>query len=184
MRMGLLADLVNITLFLLVALALYALLKPVNQEVALAMVTFNAVAVAIMSLNMLNHLGALLVATEPGYTAGLSTDSSDALVALLLDMHGHGYLIAQVFFGLWLLPLGYLVATSGYFPRILGVMLMVGSGGYLVDVAAGLLAPGFESSLSLYLAMPSGLAEIAFLLWLLIKGAAVPQPTRRIPVMA
>ncbi|MEA2058736.1 MAG: DUF4386 domain-containing protein [Actinomycetota bacterium] len=184
MRAGFLADLVNVTLFLLVALVMYAILEPVNEKVAVAMVAFNAVAVAIMSLNMLNHLGALLVATEPSYTAGLSLESSDALVALLLDMHGHGYLVAQIFFGLWLLPLGYLVYASGYFPRALGVFLMIGSAGYVADVVVTLLSPEFHSSLSLYLAMPSGLAEVLFLLWLLTIGVGVPQQDKEIPVPA
>ena len=181
MRMGLITDLLNITLFLLVALVMYAILKPVNDRVALAMVALNAVAVAVMSLNMLNHLGALLVATESGYTTGLGSESVAALVMLLLDMHGHGYLVAQIFFGLWLLPLGYLVYASGYFPKPLGIMLMVGSAGYIADVVVALLSPGFESSLSLFLAMPSGIAEISFLLWLLAKGAQIPQRDRPIP---
>lgn len=179
MRFGFLADLVNITFFLFVALVMYSILKPVNDKAALAMVMFNAMAVAIMSVNMLNHLGALLIATEPGYTAGLAEESTDALVSLLLDLHGHGYGIAQIFFGLWLLPLGYLVYRSGYFPRALGIMLMIGSGGYLADVVITLLSPRLESSLSLYLAMPSGLAEVLFLTWLLIKGAVVPERPAR-----
>jgi hypothetical protein len=144
MRIGLIADLVNITLFLLVALLMYTILKPVNDKIALSMVAFNAVAVAVMSLNMLNHLGALLVATEPGYTTGLGSESVAALAALLLDMHGHGYLVAQIFFGLWLLPLGYLVYSSGYFPRPLGIMLMIGSAGYIADVVVPRDAFGYR----------------------------------------
>ena len=182
LRFGFAADLVNITLFVLVALVMYALLKPVNEKVALAMVVFNVIAVAIMSTNMLNHLGALLVATEPGYTSGLSPDSAGALAAFLLDMHGHGYLVAQIFFGLWLLPLGYLAYMSGYFPKALGIMLMIGSGGYLVDVVASLLSSEFQSSWSLYFAMPSALAEVLFLLWLLIKGVGAPRPDRQMAV--
>lgn len=174
MRFGFLADLVNITFFLLVALVMHSLLKSIHETVALAMVAFNAVAVAVMSLNMLNHLAAMLIASDPTYTVNLSPESSDALALFLLDLHGHGYGVAQIFFGLWLLPLGYLVYRSGYFPKALGVMLMIGSGGYLVDVITSLVSPTLGSSLSLYLAMPSGLAEILFLLWLMIKGASVP----------
>lgn len=175
MRFGFLADLVNITFFLLVALVMYSILKPVNDRVAVAMVAFNAVAVAVMSLNMLNHLGAVLIATDPAYTAGLSPESSDALAMFLLDLHGHGYGVAQIFFGLWLLPLGYLVWRSGYFPKALGVLLIIGSVGYVADVVISLVASKIGSSISLYLAMPSGLAEVLFLLWLIFKGAAVPE---------
>ena len=167
MRLALAADLVNITCFLLVALVMYAILKPVDGRIALAMVVFNAVAVAILGVNLLNHLGALLVATEPGYAVGLDAERSAALVTLLLDMHRHGYHVAQIFFALWLLPLGYLVYRSGFFPRVLGVLLMIGCGGYLAGLVVTYLAPGFES----IFALPAGLAEVLFLLWMLVRGA-------------
>jgi hypothetical protein len=174
MRLAFSADLVNITCFLLVALVMYAILKPVDDKIALAMVVFNAMAVAIMGLNMLNHIGALLVATVPDYTVGLSSKTSNALVMLLLDMHSHGYLVGQIFFGLFLLPLGYLVYKSGYFPRVLGILLMLGCGGYLAGLVAAHLSPDFESSLTLYLGLPAGLAEVVFLLWLLVVGVRMP----------
>jgi hypothetical protein len=65
----------------------------------------------------------------PRYAAGLSAESSSGLVLLLLDLHGHGYHVAQIFYGLWLLPLGYLVYRSGYFPRALGAFPMIGCAG-------------------------------------------------------
>ena len=163
MRLAFAADLVNITCFLMVALVMFAILRPVNGAIAVAMVAFNATAVAIMGVNMLHHLGALLVATVPAYTSGLTAETASALVLLLLDLHGHGYHVAQIFYGLWLLPLGYLVYRSGAFPRLLGVLLMMGCGGYL----GALVAP----SLAEVLAWPAGLAEISFLLWLLVRGA-------------
>ncbi|MHC4073208.1 MAG: DUF4386 domain-containing protein, partial [Planctomycetota bacterium] len=52
--------------------------------------------------------------------------TSDPLVMLFLDLHKHGIGIAQIFWGLWLLPLGYLVFKSGFLPRILGVLLIIG----------------------------------------------------------
>jgi hypothetical protein len=179
-RIGFVTDLVSITCFLLLALTLYALLSHVSHQIALSMVVIVAVSVAVMSLNMLNHLGALLVATGTAYPAGLGAASPDALVLLLLDLHRHGYLIAEIFFGLWLLPLGYLVFTSGFFPRALGVLLVVGGLGYLADLAATLPAPNLESSLSPYVLAPAVLAEVWFIGWLLVKGAhrrpAAPVP--------
>lgn len=170
MRLAFAADLVNITSFLLLALVMYAILKSVDVRIALAMVVFNAVAVAILGVNLLNHLGALLIATDPAYTVGSSSERSAALVMLPLDMHRHGYHIAQVFFALWLLPLGYLVYRSGYFPRALGVLLMIGCGGYLAGLVVTYLSPGFESNLAPFFALPAGLAEVLFLLWMLVMG--------------
>lgn len=180
-RVGFVTDLVNIACFILVAFALYVLLSPVDQKLAAAFVVFNAISVAVMGLNMLNHAGALVVATDPTYAAALGAASADALALLFLELHGHGYLIAQIFFGLWLLPLGYLVYRSGYFPRALGVLLMVGCFSYLADLVAIYLSPSFESSLSGYLVLPAALAEISFLLWLLVKGAKVDRQDGHAP---
>jgi Domain of unknown function (DUF4386) len=115
-RVGLATDLVNIACFLLVGLTLYTLLKPVDPRAALAMLASNAVAVAVMAANLLNHAGALLAATDPDYAAAFGGGPADALAMMFLDLHGHGYTIAQVFFGLWLLPLGYLIRQSGMSP--------------------------------------------------------------------
>ena len=174
-RLGFVADLVSITAFLLVALVLYVLFEPVSRRLALAMVVFNAVSVAILSVNHINHAGALFAATSAGYTTVAGTSDSAAQVMLFLDLHSQGYLIAEVFFGLWLLPLGYLAFKSGYFPRSLGVLLMVGAASYLVDVTATLLVPGAGKEVSLILATPAAIAEVAFLLWLVAKGAKTPE---------
>lgn len=167
-RAGFAADLVDFTCFLGVGLILYALLKPVNGPVAVSMLAINAVSVAMQALNLLNQLGALLVATDPAYTAGMGSAAAHDLAFLLLDLQHQGYVIAQVFFGLYLLPLGYLVYRSGWFPRPLGVALMVGAGGYVAGVAANFIAPG--SSFPVYPALLGGLAELVFLIWLLARG--------------
>ena len=88
----------------------------------------NAVSVAIQSLNLVNHAGAVLAAQR----------GADELAVLFLDLHGVGYLIAQVFFGGWLIPLGYLVVRSGMVPRVLGYALMIGGVGYLLGLVVEL----------------------------------------------
>lgn len=180
-RLGFVTDLMNIACFILLAFALYVLLSPVNRRIAAAFVILNAIAVAIMGANLLNHVGALMVATDPAYATALGAESADALTLLLLNLHSQGYLIAQIFFGLWLLPLGYLVYASGYFPRVLGGLLMIGCVGYLADLVAIYVSPGFESSVSLYLALLAGIAETSFLLWLIVKGAKVPTSDELVP---
>jgi hypothetical protein len=122
-----------------------------------------------------------LVATDPSYTAGLSPQTSHALVLLLLNLHQQGYLIAQIFFGLFLLPLGYLVYRSGYFPKALGIILMIGCVGYLTDIAGTYLSAGFAWSLSSVPATIAGLAELLFLLWLVVMGAKVPSQDQYVP---
>lgn len=168
------SDLVNITFFVFAALTLYALLKTVNDRVAVVMVVFNAVAAAIMSVNMINHFAAWNLATH--------AEGSDALVLLFVDMHSNGYAIAQIFFGLWLLPLGYLVYKSGFLPRALGVILMAGTFSYLAELVAGFLFPGIGATTALLIAVPAALAEVSFLFWLLIKGVKANPRLDPIPV--
>lgn len=175
---GIVSDLIDFTCFLGVGLVMYAILKPVSPGAALAMLVINAVSIPIQALNMLNQAGALLAATDPSYGAGPTT------VMWLLEMHRQGYLIAQIFFGLYLLPLGYLVYRSGLFPKILGVVLAAGAAGYVGGVAAAFASPGFQSGVALYFGIAGGVAELAFLLWLLVMGASVPTSDRTLRVGA
>jgi len=91
---------------------------------------------------------------------------------------------SQMFFALWLLPLGYLVVRSGYFPRVLGYLLVVACLGYLVDLFAYFLAPGIEGSVLPFSAAAGAIGELAFMAWLLVKGARVPEVNPGIPGVA
>jgi Domain of unknown function (DUF4386) len=153
-RLGFVGDLVQATCFLLTAMALYLLLRHVNRHVAAAMVTFVAVSVAIQCLNLLNQFVALSVATGEDYARVFGPAGADALTMLFADMHDAGFLIAQLFFGLWLLPLGYLVRKSGYVPKVLGLLLAAGGVGYLVDLVARFLAPGVAETISPFVPAP------------------------------
>lgn len=170
-RAGFVADLVQATLFLFTAMALYLLLRGVNELVARAMVVIVAVSVAIICLNLLNQWVALQVATDDGFANAFGQAGSDALTGLFADMHHDGYLIAQIFFGLWLLPLGYLVLRSGWFPKAIGVLLIVGCFGYLVDTFATFLAPDVADAIEAIVVAPAAIGELWFVAYLLIKGA-------------
>jgi hypothetical protein len=183
-RIGFVADLVTATFFLLTAMALYLLLRHVDELVARALVVFVAVSVAIICLNLLNQYVALRIATGEGASLVFGPAGSDALAGLFADMHHEGYLIAQIFFGLWLLPLGYLVYRSGYFPKVLGVLLAVGCFGYLVDSFTHFLAPGIAESLSPIVVAPAALAELSLVAYLLVKGVRVPRPPALVPAAA
>ncbi len=98
---------------------------------------------------------------------------------LFTDLRHGGFLIAQLFFGLWLLPLGYLVVRSGYVPKVLGVLLAAGGVGYLVDLFAQFLAPGLAGRLAPFLLAPATIGEVAFVVWLLVKAVRVPAHRQR-----
>jgi Domain of unknown function (DUF4386) len=173
-RIGVIADLLQATVFVFLALALYALLVNVNKNAARAMVVLVATATTIMCLNEVFQFSALLVATDGSYVAAFGAAGSSALVLLLMDMHHYGFLIAQIFFGLWLVPLGYLAYTSGLFPKALGVVLIVGGVSYLVDMLAAFLVPDLGAQIHGFLAIPPTIAEIWTLGYLLVKGVNVP----------
>ncbi len=174
-RLGIVSELIGQSVFVLLVLALYRLLKPVNRNHALLMVVLASIAVATTSINMLNQFGALLVLKGDAYLSVFNAEQLRALSLLFLELHDAGYAIAQVFFGLWLLPLGYLVYRSGFLPRILGVLLIVACFGYVIDVFTFFLFPTFDVVISEF----TFVGELLLLLWLLVKGVNVERWNER-----
>lgn len=150
-------QLINIGL----VLYLYELLKSVHRHLATLTVILSLIGVPITMLNELNQFGVLLLLNDAHYTTQTQT-----MVSLFLELHDHGIVIAQIFWGLWLLPLGYLVLKSGYIPGFLGMLLIIGGFGYLLDSATSILFPKFMVTFSEF----TFVGEILFPLWLLTKG--------------
>jgi hypothetical protein len=174
-RLGFVSDLVTQTIHVFLVLALFKLLKAVNKNQALLMVLLGLVGVPIAMLSALNQIAALLLSSGADYLTAFAPDQLQALVPLFLDLHEQGVFIAQIFWGLWLFPLGYLVFKSGYIPRILGVLLIIGGLGYLVDCLIVFLFPSFDVTISLF----TFWGEVLLPLWLLIKGVNVEQWEKR-----
>ena len=144
---------------------------------ARAMLVFNAVSVAVMALNTVNHLAAWWFATQDGVRASLGAESADAMAATFLELHGIGFSVAEIFFGLWLFPLGWMLWRTRAVPRPIAGLLMVGTVGYLANVTATFLSPTLAHDLTSLFTTPSALAETALLLWLLAKGISLPDDT-------
>jgi hypothetical protein len=179
-RMGVVADLFQATVFVFLAMTLYLLLKHVHKSAARAMVVLVAIATSIICLNMVFQFASLRVATDGSYVAAFGTKGANALVLLLLDIQHYGYLIAQIFFGLWLVPLGYLAYKSAMFPKALGVLLIVGGAGLLVEMLALFLLPDFGEKISAFVVIPSAVAEFWMIGYLLVIGVKAPKPAERI----
>ncbi len=174
-RLGFMSDLLMMTCYLLLAFTLYVLLKPVNKNLSLLFVLFTLASVAIMSLNMLNQFAALLLLTGVDYLTVFSEDQLHAFALFFLNLHKYGYFIAQIFFGLWLLPLGYVGFKSGYFPKVLGILLILACFGHLIQFFQIFLLPGYEAITYPGLAIAT-LGEFSLCFWLLIKGVNDHQP--------
>jgi hypothetical protein len=169
-RMGVVSHLLDGTFFVFLAMALYTLLQHVNKSVARAMLILVVLATGIICLNAVFQFEGLRVATDGTYATTFGIAGSNALVLLLLDAQHYGTLIAQVFFGLWLIPLGYLAYKSGLFAKWLGVVLIAGGVCYIIDLLAAFLAPDFGQKIHNLVIMPSAVAEISMVLYLIIIG--------------
>jgi hypothetical protein len=155
--------------FLLSAWALYVLLKPVDSNLALLVLVLNLCGVAIKCASLMGELGALLLLSDADYLSALQPDQLQALAGLFLNIFGTGFMIAQLFFAAWLLPLGYLVYKSGFLPRILGGLLILDFVAILLWFIQFFLFPDYEALSYPGLAL-SFIAEASLCLWLLVKG--------------
>ncbi len=177
-RMAVVAELLDYIFFIFLAMTLYILLKHVHKSVARAMLVFVALAAAIVSLNAVFLFEGLQVATDSSYEAAFGTAGSNALVLLLLDLQHYGLLIGQVYFGLWLVPLGYLAYRSGMFPKALGVVLIVAGVSYLVDLFVAFLGPDI-GDIRTVLLIPVIIGEVWMLGYLLVFGVKTVRPDER-----
>jgi hypothetical protein len=134
------------------------------------MVVLVALGAGITMLNAVFEFEALRVATGAVNLAGFGAAGSNALALLMVDAQHYGLLIASIFFGLWLVPLGYLAYKSGWFPKALGVGLIVGGACYLVDMLAAFLAPDVAKAIHGYIIIPSAIAEVSMVVYLLVIG--------------
>jgi hypothetical protein len=152
--------------YIFLALALYKLLNPVDKNNAVLMVILVLVAAPIAMLNELNHVAVLLVLSGSDFLTTFSLDQVQASVPLFLNLHEHGVFIAQIFWGLWLFPMGYLIFKSNFLPLALGILMIIGGFGYLVDSFVYFIFPDFDVTFSEF----TFLGELLLPLWLMFKG--------------
>lgn len=164
-RLAVVSDLIQSTLWIVLALTLGRLFHRVDEPAARAIAVFTAMGAGITMLDTVFEFEAMRAATG---AIGPDAAGVDSLTLVLADMHHFGLVVAQVFFGLWLLPLGRLTLRSGCFPRPLGVLLIVGGACYLVDTVAALLAPDLGAMIHGPVVIPCVVAEVWMVGYLLI----------------
>jgi Domain of unknown function (DUF4386) len=173
-RLSIIVDLVGALINIFVVLALYRLLKPVNKGLASLMVVFLLLSVPIAMLNELSYIAALLLVSGAPYLMSFTVGQLQSMALFLHDVHKYGLGIAEIFWGLWLFPMGYLVFKSGFLPKILGILLMIGCFGWLIESFALLLVPDYSLNLEL-----TSIGEVILPLWLVIRGVDVAQWKQR-----
>ena len=178
-RLGIAADAVVFLSEIMLIAMLYTLLKPVSKTLSLA-AAYARLAMAVMQgMNLLNYCFVLLLVSGASYLTVFDPDQLHALVLLFLNAYDDVALIWALFFALHLLVLGYLVYKSGYFPRMLGIMLVVASSGYFIDSFGTVLLPQYEELYASVVVLTAIVGELPLSFWLLIKGINVEQWKKR-----
>ncbi len=172
-RLGIAGGLIGQAGFIFVALALYDLLKGVNRRQASLMATLILISIPIAFLNELNAIAALILVRGADFLTAFEKPQRDALAMLFINLHGHGFGVAEIFWGLWLFPLALLVYRSRFLPRFLGVWLAIAGFAWVMLSLTGVLLPQYEDK-AYTVFQPAFFGEIAFMLWLVIKGAKPP----------
>lgn len=163
-RLSIVSDMIMIIAFLALGIFLYQIFHKSFKTTSLILLALNIVGVAIMGLNMLNQIAALEILNMD--ILNLSLETKQSLSYFYMHLHSLGYQLATISYGLWLLPMGYLIIKSNYFPKIIGLLLVLGAVGYTSSFIGMLL----NISLPEFLTLPADLGELTFCLYLLIKG--------------
>ena len=171
-RAGFLTDSVMFLCDVALAVLLYVLLRPVSKTIALMAMCFRLIQTAVIAANLLHYHAAIVALGESGYAAAFGAEQLNALAGFFLDLHGYGYDLGLLSFGLSCLLLGYLVYRSGYLPRFIGILLVAAGLTYLVGSYTRFLFPAHVQAVApIYIV--AIVAEVAMCLWLLIRGVRV-----------
>lgn len=170
-RLGIASQLVCSVLFVFLGLALYRLLRRIHRRRARLMVILVLVSAPIGFLITLPQIAALNLLRGANYARVFEPEQVLGQMLLLLELHQIGILVVGIFWGLWLFPFGYLVYHSGFIPKLIGLLLMIGCVAYLIESFGWLLFPEFHSIISPYLLLPLSLGEFSIIVWLVTVGA-------------
>lgn len=171
-RFGIVSGVICYLSFLFLVIFLYKLLSSVNENYARLMVILVVISIPISFINLQNQLTVLSLIKGSNYLNGLSAEQTQSHVLFCLAQYNNGVQIVNIFWGLWLFPFGYLVINSGILPKLLGILLMLGCFGYLINFLGDILIPQYSKmTISSYIRIPGSIGEIGICLWLLIMGA-------------
>ncbi len=169
-KLGVVCGVITFLSFIALVLVLYKLLYKVNKNHAIFMAVFALVSVPISFVNILSKFSVLTLIKNTGLVDGGVELENEVMYQL--HMYDNGVELSQIFWGLWLLPFGYLVFKSGFLPKILGIFLMLGCFGYLVTFFGNFLYPDFyKTTFATIVGLPASIGELGICLWLIIMGA-------------
>jgi len=175
-RFGIVSDLFCAVILIFLTLAFYRLFKGVDQNLAVLVVILGGVMPALIDfVGVVYDAAALTLVRGADFLSVFDKPQRDALAMLFLRLRDHQNTAAEILWGLWLFPLAILTYRSRFLPRFLGVWLTINGFAYVLLSLTGELLPQYQNKLFL-LSQPALFAEIAFMLWLVIRGAKPPAP--------
>lgn len=173
-RFGIVGILVTQLFYVAVALLLYKLFKKVNKDMISLLLVLALLAVPIAMFNAINQLATLTLLNGGDYLQAFSQAQLQALTTFFLEIDRLGEMIATIFWGLWLLPLGFLVKKSGWFPRVIGLFLYLAAFGYLLDAFTHFLAPDKLALTSPFVSILT-MGELLYMIWFVFVGPKIPE---------
>jgi hypothetical protein len=173
-RFGIVGDLGGAVVLVFMTLAFYRLFKGVDQNLAVQVVIFGGVMPAVIYIvGVVSDAAALMFVRGGDFLTAFDKPQRDALAMMFLRLRDHQNTAAEILWGVWLLPLAVLVYRSRFLPRFLGVWLAINGITYVILSLTGELLPQYQSKVFTY-GQPAFFGEVAFMLWLMIKGAKPP----------
>jgi len=168
-QLGFISSLFSALIFFIAAWFLYKVLKPVNKNIALLFLLLNLGGVIIQCISTLNLISAMVVLNGASYLQGISTNQLHAQAMLFIEIYKNGFNLAQIFYGAWTFPLGYLIYKSGFFPKILGILLIIDCFAILTYFLQFFILPDYN-----IIAYPcyaiSAISEFSLTFYLIFKG--------------
>jgi hypothetical protein len=158
-----------VILDIVVAWALLKFFEPVHKGLATLAAWLRISYAVIFAVAISQLMGVLPLLSNTRRLTAFSIGQRQAEALQKIHDFQDIWKVSLILFGLYLVLLGYLACRSGYVPRLLGVLLVIAGGGYLIDSTAGLLSPGYTASVSSF----TFIGEALFMLWLLLKGRKV-----------
>jgi hypothetical protein len=170
-RLGIAAELLGATLWVLVVWALWRLLADVDRAQAWLMAALGLTIVPLQFVATVPELAVLALSGDPRYAQAVPPEQVTALAALALRGHGATLTVAGVFWGAWLFPFGVLVWKSGFLPKPLGALLVVGGLGWIASSVAAVAAPDVAVRIGPVTDAAAQIGELPIIFWLLLMGA-------------
>jgi hypothetical protein len=174
-RLGILSEILCFLAFIALPLLLYELLKTAGRVAAALMAVFALICIPMAFINIVKKVDVLLLLGGEPYLSAMTQEHLNAQIMYLLASFNNGTLVANIFWGAWLFPFGYLAYTSGLLPKILGIFLILGGFGYITEFLLRFLVSGIQ--IPWYISIPGSIGEFGMCLWLLIMGVNERQPS-------